>query len=118
MEDEIFISAPRCDLADINAGVVFRYELRDCTQNGVLDAWDIASDAEEDLDGDGIPDSCRGRGCPGDINGDGLVNGSDMGLLLSVFGSTDPPEGTDLNGDNIINGADLGLLFSAWGSCD
>ena len=116
-ESEIFVSSPRCDLEEINAGVVFRFELRDCTENGQLDAWDIASGLESDTNEDGIPDSCQGKDCPGDFNGDGLVNGSDMGLLLSVFGSTDPPEGTDLNNDGLINGADLGLLFSAWGSC-
>ena len=115
--DEIFVSAPRCNGEDLDSGAVFRFRLEDCTENGVLDAWDIASGAEQDLNEDGIPDSCQGVGCTGDFNGDGLVNGSDMGLLLSVFGSTDPPEGTDLNGDNYINGADLGLLFSAWGSC-
>ena len=102
--------------------------IRKCNQHGILlhrltrrhqDRADgaLASGAEQDLNEDGIPDSCQGVGCTGDFNGDGLVNGSDMGLLLSVFGSTDPPEGTDLNGDNYINGADLGLLFSAWGSC-
>ena len=47
-----------------------------------------------------------------DINGDGLVNGADIGLLLGGWGQ---PGITDLNGDGDTNGADLGLLLGAWG---
>ena len=115
LEDEIFIGAPRCDIQSQNAGVVFRFKLEDCTNNGVLDAWDIAIDREDDVNGDGIPDSCQDSECPGDLNNDGDVNGSDIGTLLSAFGSTNPPKGTDLNGDEIIDGADLGMFFSLWG---
>ncbi len=48
----------------------------------------------------------------GDINGDGLVDGADLGLLLGAWGSDDPA--ADLNGDGIVDGADLGLLLGAW----
>jgi hypothetical protein len=47
----------------------------------------------------------------GDLNGDGLVNGGDLGLLLSGWGQ---PGIGDLNGDGIVNGADIGLLLSNW----
>ena len=52
-------------------------------------------------------------GVPGDLNGDGLVNGGDLGLLLSVFG---PCRGcpADLNNDDVVNGGDLGLLLVFW----
>jgi hypothetical protein len=52
--------------------------------------------------------------CSGDpdVNGDGDVNGADLGLLLSAWG-TDACEG-DLNGDGTTDGADLGLLLAAW----
>ena len=116
-EDEIFVSSPRCDVQALDAGAVFRFRLTDCTANGVLDAWDIATGDEVDLDNDGIPDSCQDQVCPGDLNDDGQVNGSDIGTLLGAFGSTDPPRGTDLNGDGIINGADLGMFFAVWGPC-
>ncbi len=52
--------------------------------------------------------------CPQDINGDGSVDGADLGLLLSAWGT---PAG-DVNGDGTTDGADLGLLLSAWGSCN
>ena len=55
-------------------------------------------------------DSCRA-----DITGDGLVDGADLGRLLSSWG---PNRGAaDLNGDGSVNGADLGILVSAWGNC-
>jgi len=47
----------------------------------------------------------------GDINGDGRVDGADLGLLLAAWGGSGP---ADLNGDGIVDGADLGLLLAAW----
>ncbi len=51
----------------------------------------------------------------GDINGDGDVNGADLGLLLSAWGSCRSCN-EDLNGDGAVNGADLGILLANWGS--
>ena len=52
-----------------------------------------------------------------DANGDGAVNGADLSVLLSTFG-TAQPAGTngDLNGDGFVNGADLSVLLSGFGS--
>jgi hypothetical protein len=47
----------------------------------------------------------------GDLDGNGLVNGADLGLMLGAWGTAGPG---DLNGDGIVNGADLGLLLGAW----
>jgi len=58
-------------------------------------------------------------GPSGDLNGDGAVNGSDLGLLLGNWGTTPPGSGIaigDLNRDDTVNGADLGLLLAQWGS--
>ena len=49
---------------------------------------------------------------PGDLNGDGSVNGADLGLLIAAWGSNDPA--ADLNGDGIVNGGDLGPLLAFW----
>ena len=51
--------------------------------------------------------------CLGDLNGDGDVNGGDLGLLLATWGGA----GGDLNGDGVTDGGDLGLLLSYWGDC-
>jgi len=52
--------------------------------------------------------------CPADLNGDGVVDGADLGALLSAWGGDGP---ADLNGDGVVDGADLGALLSAWGGC-
>ena len=57
-------------------------------------------------------------GCPADLNGDGTVNGDDLGVLLGAWGdcSSTPCTG-DINVDGTVNGDDLGLLLAAWGAC-
>jgi len=48
-----------------------------------------------------------------DIDRDGVVGGSDRGLLLADW-QTDA-ERSDLNRDGTVDGADLGILFQYWG---
>ncbi len=55
------------------------------------------------------------NGVEGDLNGDGIVNGADMGLLLSSWGACAGCP-ADLNGDGVVNGADMGLLLANWTS--
>ncbi|MFO0961858.1 MAG: hypothetical protein U0625_03020 [Phycisphaerales bacterium] len=60
------------------------------------------------------PACCNGVGNP-DLNGDGRVDGADLGLLLAAWGTHPPgPCGPDLNGDGTVDGADLALLLGAW----
>jgi len=53
---------------------------------------------------------------PGDLSGDGTVDGADLGRLLGLWGSGDPL--ADLNGDGTVDGADLGLLLGKWTPSD
>ena len=55
--------------------------------------------------------------CAGDLNLDGVVNGADLGLMLSGWGPCGSSCLYDLNVDGVVNGADLGLLLAAWGAC-
>jgi hypothetical protein len=55
--------------------------------------------------------------CVGDLNVDGVVNGADLGLMLSSWGPCGTNCPYDLNADGQVNGADLGLTLSAWGVC-
>lgn len=52
--------------------------------------------------------------CDADLNGDSIVDGADLGLLLGDWGGA---SAADLNGDGAVDGADLGLLLGAWGAC-
>ena len=47
-----------------------------------------------------------------DFNGDYVVDGVDLGLLYSAWGSDDPRY--DLNGDGVVDGEDLGILLENW----
>lgn len=53
--------------------------------------------------------------CPGDLDGSGAVNGTDLGLILAAWNSANAT--ADLNGDGLVDGADMGMLFAAWGDC-
>jgi dienelactone hydrolase len=58
--------------------------------------------------GDGVVQLSRRSA---DLDGNGRVDGADLTLLLSAFGS----DGCiDLNGDGIVDGADLTLLLAVW----
>ena len=52
--------------------------------------------------------------CVADLNGDGVVNGADLGILLANWGK---PGATDLDGNGTTDGADQAILMGAWGPC-
>jgi hypothetical protein len=56
-----------------------------------------------------------GCACPGDLNGDGLRDISDLALFLSQFGSTDGGC-DDINGDGVTDISDLALILSTFGT--
>ena len=73
-----------------------------------------------DLGGACISNNCDdcppAPACPADLDGNGLVGGSDLGRLLGAWGPcTDCP--ADINGDGLVSGTDLGAMLGAWGAC-
>ena len=60
---------------------------------------------------DGVID-CADDSLPGDINGDGLVDGIDIAQVLAYWGTADT--GADVNGDGLVNGADLTVILASW----
>lgn len=58
-----------------------------------------------------------GGGEPGDLNGDGVVDVSDLLILLSQWGACADPRDcpADLNDDGVVNTSDLLLLLGNWG---
>jgi hypothetical protein len=103
----------------------------DCNSNGIPDACDFTSGLEHDCDANGVPDSCDiARGAEdknangyqdaceldrGDLNLDGIVDGADLGIMLSWWGAVGYPIG-DLNHDGVIDGVDLGTMLGNWGA--
>lgn len=90
-----------------------------------LTSTDTDNDGPADLvfvgggdDGDGFVSVIEGNPivCPGDLDGDGDVNGRDLGILLVNFGLTGVPG--DLDADGVVGETDLGILLTNWGPCD
>jgi len=54
------------------------------------------------------------QSCLGDLNGDRVVTGTDLGILLGQWGQGGSG---DLDGNGIVGGADIGLMLGAWGNC-
>jgi hypothetical protein len=94
-------------------------------------AVSAASVALADFDNDGYLDSASTSAAvsgsatvlfnttdldPADLNGDGVVDTADLGLLLGAFGNSGAP-GTifaDINGDGVVDTADLGILLASF----
>ena len=111
----VFAGAPLADDAGPLSGVVYAVQIQffDCNENLIDDSIDIYLGTSEDFNLDGIPDECETGDCAADLNGDGIVNGGDIGLLLAAWGTSN----ADLDGDGTSSGADLGLILAAWGPC-
>lgn len=57
--------------------------------------------------------------CLGDLNGDGVVNVSDMLALLGDWGPCNGGDcDADLNNDGVVDVSDLLILLSNWGACE
>ena len=52
-----------------------------------------------------------------DINCDGMIDGSDLGILLMMWGPCPSGAGCpgDINSDGSVDGSDLGILLVNWG---
>ena len=50
----------------------------------------------------------------GDVNGDCIVNGTDLSIVLGFWGSAGPSG--DANGDGTVDGTDLSIVLGFWGS--
>jgi hypothetical protein len=53
---------------------------------------------------------------PGDVNGDGVVNAKDLGILATYWLETVPPvpANVDIGGYGVISGKDLGIVATYW----
>ena len=76
---------------------------RSATINGTVDDPDAIIIIEE------TPD------CPGDVDGDGVVSGVDLAIVLGAWGSNDAD--ADVSGDGTVDGVDLAIVLGAWGVC-
>lgn len=73
-----------------------------------------------DLGGACVMSSCddcpTSPACTGDLDGNGFVDGADLGNLLAAWGQC-PGCAADMNDDGFVSGIDLGVMLGAWGEC-
>ena len=67
---------------------------------------------DTDSDGDCVPD-CQDVSDGADLNGDGVVNSADLGLILAMWGKCKCCSG-DFNNDGLVDGVDLAWILSFW----
>ena len=77
----------------------------DAIKNFMDNCINIHNSDQRDTNSDGY-----GNICDGDLNNDGAISFVDLGLLKSVFFTSDAD--ADLNGDGAVTFIDLGLLKS------
>jgi len=68
-----------------------------------------------DENGDGSFGGCAPV-CPQDINRNGAVDSTDIGILLGSWGP-DQISPSDFNNDNRVDSTDLAYLLGSWGAC-
>ena len=91
----------------------------DLNRDGIVDYGQILSGELPDANNNGIPDCYEGF-CCGDVNRDGMIDGSDLGSCLSNWGpvtNTPMSRACDLDSSGQVDGADLGLILNSWGAC-
>ena len=76
-----------------------------------------ASGGDWDLSGGFTPDGDVTPPCPGDIDGSGAVDVSDLLTLLGAWG---PCNGcaSDLDNNGLVDVSDLLTVLAEWGECD
>ena len=59
---------------------------------------------------------CDKNNCPADINGDSVVNVTDLLMVVAQWELTDAP--ADINQDGIVDVSDLLIVVGTWGPCE
>ena len=91
-------------LPSLTAQVQVRFSVSDTPDNSITEAG---------IDDFSLMVTTCVNPCTGDFDDNGVVNGADLGFLLSGWGTANG----DLNGDGVVNGADLGAILAVWGPC-
>jgi hypothetical protein len=86
--------------------------LDDCNGNGEFDLREIVLGDADDVNANGVPDTCE---CLGDMDGSGSVGVMDLLALLGQWHQTGGP--ADFNVDGIVDEVDLFVIVNAWGDC-
>jgi thermitase len=92
--------------------------LRTSLQDTCVDVFDPGTDARTGrgrIDAGAAVRAAQLAAGLGDLDGDGTIDGRDLGMLLGAWGPCGTGCPADLNDDGAIDGADLGTLLANWG---
>ena len=116
--DDLENGMPTCGSPVWNNAAIVEWSA-DCNSDGIVDYGQILNGQLADNNTNGIPDCCEpgNNCCVGDIYLNHIIDGGDLGVLLSEWGVVTPTTRSDLNRDGFVDGADLGRLLANWGPC-
>jgi hypothetical protein len=116
--DDLENGMPTCGSPVWNNAAIVEWSA-DCNSDGIVDYGQILNGQLPDTNANNIPDCCEPGNscCVGDIYVNHIVDGGDLGVLLSEWGVVTPTTRSDLNRDGFVDGADLGRLLANWGPC-
>ncbi len=104
------------DQDEINAmGFVYYSQEDPSLSNGSTSATTFASD-HRPVVFDVLLEAAAVEQCPGDTNGDNLVNFTDLNTVLAEFGMSAPGLPGDVNGDGVVNFTDLNDVLANFGN--
>jgi hypothetical protein len=90
----------------------------DCNGDGIVDYGQILTGQLADSNQNGVPDACEADPCPGDITGNGIVNSTDLAVVLSAWGSDGQAKfDADVDNNGTVDSADLAFVLAGWGAC-
>ena len=115
---QIIDSNIAANASPLGGGGIYIYPTGGVNRTNLV-STDVCSNSYPNISGDYTLDSashvCR---CAGDINSDQQIDGIDLAILLSTWGTdggTYP--NADTNSDGVVNGVDMTVILSGWGSC-
>lgn len=94
----------------------------DCNNDGLVDYGQIQTGELLDVNGNNVPDCCEQGlpcACPADIDRNGSIDGIDLAIILSKWGTNggkDYPS-ADIDRSGVVDGSDLAEVLNSWGPC-
>lgn len=104
---------PDCDESGVPDSCEYTNPNEDCNGNGTADLCDIQSGSSADQNANHVPDECE---CEGDVDGDGTVNVDDIIEVILAWGDVGSSP-ADLDGNGLVDSIDLGLVLTYYGGC-
>ncbi len=117
--DDVGGAAWTTTVSTVSSGKSRPTMMRSASGYSILAWQDDRSDANNILAHNINDDGTIGRACPGDANGDNMVNFDDLNIVLEFWSqSVAPGTNGDVTGDGVVDFGDLNVVLEEWGgSC-